>query len=294
MSQVVIAALYHFAPLPEFESLQAPLREVCEQAGVLGTLLLASEGINGTLAGSRSGIDTVLTHLRTDPRFRELDEKRSYAEHNPFSRLRIKLKREIVTLGVPGVNPREHVGAYVEPEQWNALLEDPDVLVIDTRNDYEVKLGSFEHAQSPGTENFREFPDYVARELKGQEHRPIAMFCTGGIRCEKATSYLQDQGFEQVYHLRGGILKYLETVPEQDSLWRGECYVFDERVSVDHQLRPGHAVQCEACGEPLTVEEQASDAFEADISCPHCIDSLTPQRRAALEMRRDQRRAARG
>ena len=243
---------------------------------MLGTLLLASEGINGTLAGTRSGIDTVLTHLRTDPRFRELDEKRSYAERNPFSRLRIKLKREIVTLGVPGVNPREHVGTYVDPKQWNALLEDPDVLVIDTRNDYEVKLGSFEHAQSPGTENFREFPEYVARELKGQEQRPIAMFCTGGIRCEKATSYLQDQGFEQ------------------ESLWRGECYVFDERVSVDHQLRPGHAVQCEACGEPLTREEQASEAFEADISCPHCIDSLTPQRRAALEMRRDQRRAARG
>lgn len=289
MSQVVIAALYQFAPLPEFESLQERLRDLCEQAGVLGTLLLASEGINGTLAGSRAGIDTVLTHLRADARFRTLDEKRSYADRNPFERLRIKLKREIVTMGVPAVNPREHVGTYVKPQDWNALLEDPDVLVIDTRNDYEVKLGSFRNAQSPQTENFREFPDYVARELKGQEHRPIAMFCTGGIRCEKATSYLQDQGFEQVYHLQGGILKYLETVPKADSLWDGECYVFDARVSVNHDLQPGRAVQCEACGEPLTPSEQASDAFEADISCPHCIHELTPERRAGLEMRRDQR-----
>ena len=197
MPQVVIAALYHFVPLPDFEDLQAPLRASCVDAGVMGTLLLAPEGINGTLAGSRAGIDTVLTRLRADPRFRALDEKRSYADDNPFPRLRIKLKREIVTLGVDGVDPRDQVGEYVEPEAWNRLLENPEVLVIDTRNDYEVKLGTFRNAVSPETETFREFPDYVERTLKGQEDRPIAMFCTGGIRCEKATSYLQGQGFIQ-------------------------------------------------------------------------------------------------
>ena len=294
MPQVVIAALYHFVPLPDFEDLQAPLRASCVDAGVMGTLLLAPEGINGTLAGSRAGIDTVLTRLRADPRFRALDEKRSYADDNPFPRLRIKLKREIVTLGVDGVDPRDQVGEYDEPEAWNRLLENPEVLVIDTRNDYEVKLGTFRNAVSPETETFREFPDYVERTLKGQEDRPIAMFCTGGIRCEKATSYLQGQGFKQVYHLHGGILKYLETVPKEQSLWDGECYVFDERVSVNHDLQPGSAVQCEACGEPLSLAEQASADFEADVSCPHCIAELTPPRRAVLEMRRDQKRQANG
>jgi len=293
MSDVVIAALYHFAPLPDFEAMQAPIRAACAEAGVRGTLLLADEGINGTIAGSAAGIDAVLAYLRSDARLSALDEKRSTAPSNPFPRLRVRLKREIVTMGVPGVDPRKRVGSYVEPEAWNSLLEDPDVLVIDTRNEYEVKLGTFRNARSPGTETFREFPAYVERELKGQEHRPIAMFCTGGIRCEKATAYLLDQGFDNVHHLHGGILKYLETVPEAESLWQGECYVFDERVTVTHALTPGDAVQCEACGEPLSAAEQASPQFEADISCPYCIDELTPERRAALEMRRDQRQRAR-
>lgn len=290
----VVAALYQFVALPDFDTLREPLLAVAQAHGLRGTVLLAAEGINGTVAGDRAGIDAVLAHLRADPRLAGLQHKESTAARQPFHRLKVRLKQEIVTMGVPDIDPGASAGTYVEPEDWNELISDPEVLLVDTRNDYEVAIGSFRGAVNPGTRSFREFPAYADTALAGHRQKKIAMFCTGGIRCEKATSYLQDQGFEQVYHLRGGILKYLETVPEQESLWRGECYVFDERVSVDHQLRPGHAVQCEACGEPLTREEQASEAFEADISCPHCIDSLTPQRRAALEMRRDQRRAARG
>ncbi|MDD3761939.1 MAG: rhodanese-related sulfurtransferase [Nevskiales bacterium] len=293
MSLHIVAALYHFARLPDFAGLREPLRAVCEQAGVKGSLLLAGEGINGTIAGSRAGIDTVLAHLRADPRLAALEHKESVAPRMPFARLKIKLKREIVTMGVPGVDPEQLVGTYVDPQDWNALIADPEVLVVDTRNAYEVKVGTFRNAVSPDTDSFREFPAYVERELRGQEQRPIAMFCTGGIRCEKATSYLREQGFEKVYHLRGGVLKYLEQVPAEHSLWDGECYVFDERVAVGHGLVPGATRQCDACGQPLTPEEQAAPAFDPGVSCPHCIALLTPERRSMLEMRRDQHRAAR-
>lgn len=286
MSSVVVAALYHFARVPDTAALQTALRDVCERAEVKGSLLIASEGINGTIAGSREGIDAVLSFLRADPRFSALEHKESTAGQMPFARMKIKLKREIVTMGVPGVDPEHLVGTYVEPQAWNALLADPDVLVIDTRNDYEVQVGSFRNAVSPETASFSEFPDYVARELRGQEQRPIAMFCTGGIRCEKASSYLRAQGFEQVYHLRGGILKYLETVPEAESLWDGECYVFDERIAVGHGLTQGQTRQCDACGHPVTAQEQASPDYDAGVSCPHCIATLTPERRAMLELRR--------
>ncbi len=286
MSSVVVAALYHFARVPDTAALQTALRDVCERAEVKGSLLIASEGINGTIAGSREGIDAVLSFLRADPRFSTLEHKESTAGQMPFARMKIKLKREIVTMGVPGVDPEHLVGTYVEPQAWNALLADPDVLVIDTRNDYEVQVGSFRNAVSPETASFSEFPDYVARELRGQEQRPIAMFCTGGIRCEKASSYLRAQGFEQVYHLRGGILKYLETVPEAESLWDGECYVFDERIAVGHGLTQGQTRQCDACGHPVTAQEQASPDYDAGVSCPHCIATLTPERRAMLELRR--------
>ena len=292
MPAFVVAALYHFAAVPDYVELREPLHEVCASAGICGTLLLASEGINGTIAGTREGIDTVLAYLRSDPRFAALEHKESSASEQPFGRLKIKLKNEIVTMGVPGIDPGKIVGTYVDPQQWNALLKNPDVLVIDTRNEYEVKVGTFENAVSPNTQSFREFPDYVTRELRGQEQRPIAMFCTGGIRCEKATAYLRERGFEQVYHLRGGILKYLEQVPESESLWNGECYVFDERVAVGHGLKPGTTRRCEACGEPLSVEEQASPDFVPGVHCPHCIAEQTAERRAALEMRRAQRNAS--
>lgn len=285
---VVVAALYHFAPLPDYAAMQVPLHQRCEQAGVMGSLLLASEGINGTIAGSREGVDTVLAFLRADPRLAALEHKESAAAEMPFARLKIKLKREIVTMGVPGVDPAHLVGTYVEPQDWNALIADPEVLVIDTRNAYEVDVGSFRNAMSPETASFREFPAFVERELRGQERRPIAMFCTGGIRCEKATSYLRAQGFDQVFHLRGGILKYLETVPETDSLWDGECYVFDERVAVGHGLCQGQTRQCEACGHPVSAAQQATPDYEAGIHCPHCVAELTPERRQMLELRRRQ------
>ena len=291
MAPFVVAALYHFAHLPDFAALREPLRAVCAQAGVSGSLLLASEGINGTIAGSRAGIDAVLGYLHADARFAALEHKESTATEMPFAKLKVKLKREIVTMGVPDVDPVRLVGTYVDPPQWNALLTDPEVLVIDTRNAYESKIGTFSNAVSPQTQSFREFPDYVDRELRGQEHRPIALFCTGGIRCEKATAYLREQGFAQVYHLRGGILKYLEQVPARQSLWQGECYVFDDRVAVGHGLRPGQTCRCDACGQPLTPVEQASPDYDAGIHCPHCLAALTPARRAMLEMRRAQEAA---
>lgn len=288
MAQLVVAALYHFARVPDFTALRESLHAVCTQAGVRGTLILASEGINGTIAGSRAGIDAVLGYLRSDARFAALEHKESPASEMPFARLKIKLKQEIVTMGVPGIDPTQLVGTHVDPDEWNQLLANPDVLVVDTRNEYEVKVGTFRNAVSPQTQSFREFPDYVDRELRGQEQRPIAMFCTGGIRCEKATAYLREQGFEHVYHLRGGILKYLEQVPAETSLWDGECYVFDERVAVGHGLTPGQTQRCEACGQPLSPDELASPDYDPGIHCPHCLASLTPERRKGLEMRRAQ------
>lgn len=286
---MIVAAFYHFAELPDYVQRREPLRAACEKAGVRGSILLAAEGINGTIAGTRDGIDTVLDWLRSDPRLADLEHKESTADAAPFQRLKIKLKREIVSMGVPEANPARSVGEYLDPAQWDALTADPEVLVIDTRNDYEVKLGQFAGAVAPGTQHFREFPDYVRRELAAHKQRPIAMYCTGGIRCEKATAYLRDQGYEQVYHLRGGILKYLETVPAARSRWQGECYVFDERVAVGHGLRQGAAVQCEGCGLPLTRDEQQLADFEPGICCPHCKPGLSAERRASLEMRRSQK-----
>ncbi|SEQ85657.1 UPF0176 protein [Solimonas aquatica] len=289
MPSHLVAALYHFADLPDYLALREPLRAVCAQAGVKGTLLLASEGINGTIAGSREGIDAVLGYLRADARLAGLEHKESFADTPPFARLKIKLKREIVTMGKPGVDPRKLVGTYVEPAQWNALLDQPDVLLIDTRNDYEVKVGTFRNAVSPQTQSFREFPAFVDQQLSAQKQRPIAMFCTGGIRCEKATAYLREQGFENVYHLRGGILKYLEQIPPEQSRWQGECYVFDERVALGHGLTPGRTRLCEACGQPLSLAEQSAPDYAPGLHCPHCVNTQSEARRAALRMRRSQR-----
>ncbi|MEO6697906.1 MAG: rhodanese-related sulfurtransferase, partial [Paraperlucidibaca sp.] len=281
------AALYHFADWPEFAEHKAVLTAFCLEHGVRGTLLLAHEGINGTVSGSRTAIDALLAHLRNDSRFAKLEHKESFAERHPFLRLKIKLKREIVTLGKP-VDPTALVGTYVKPEQWNALISDPSVLLIDTRNDYEVAIGTFAGAVDPKTANFSDFPEYVASQLDPQKHTRVAMFCTGGIRCEKASSYMRQQGFDEVYHLQGGILKYLEEVPVEDSLWQGECFVFDERVAVKHGLEQGEATVCYGCRRALMPVDLESPLYEYGISCAHCHDSLSDDQRKRFAERRMQ------
>lgn len=286
---LVVATFYKFVKLPDYQEMRSPLLHLCEAVGVKGTILLALEGINGTLAGSRRGIDTVLAELRSDSRLADLTAKESTADHPPFERVKVKLKREIVTLGVPEVDPTEQVGTYVAPQDWNQVISDPEVLVLDTRNDYEVQIGTFKSAVNPKTQSFREFPDYVQAHLDPSQHKKVAMFCTGGIRCEKATSYLLTQGFEQVYHLQGGILKYLEEVPAEESLWEGECFVFDERVAVRHGLEPGSHEMCLACGYPIGAADKASPHYQPGIACPHCYDTLTEEKRARQEERQRQR-----
>jgi UPF0176 protein len=269
-ASVVVAALYRFAKLPDFESFREPLQNLMLEEGVKGTLLLASEGINGTIAGSRQGIDAVLNWLEKDTRFSGLEVKESYVTGNPFYRTKVKLKKEIVTMGVDGIDPNDIVGTYVDPSDWNELISDPDVVLLDTRNDYEVEIGTFENAVNPDTETFREFPDYVSKELDPKKQKKVAMFCTGGIRCEKSTAYLKQQGFEEVFHLKGGILNYLEQVPEKESMWQGECFVFDNRVTVNHQLEKGHYDQCHACRLPITAEDKQHLNYQKGVSCHRC------------------------
>ncbi|WP_066378560.1 MULTISPECIES: rhodanese-related sulfurtransferase [unclassified Anabaena] len=275
----IVATFYKFVSLPDCVEMQAPLLSYCSAQGIKGTILLAKEGINGTIAGSRQTIDAVLAYLRSDPRFTDLEHKESTAEQPPFERMKVRLKKEIVTLGLPEVDPNEQVGKYVTPEEWNDLISDPEVIVIDTRNDYEVHIGTFKGAQNPQTNSFRDFPEYVRQNLDPNKHQKVAMFCTGGIRCEKASSYMISQGFAEVYHLKGGILKYLEAVPAEQSLWEGECFVFDERVTVSHGLEVGNHELCFCCGHPLTEEDKTSSKYEQGISCPHCFDSLTADKR---------------
>ena len=266
------AALYKFVDLPDHADWREPLIALCREQQVKGTLLLAPEGINGTIAGPEAGVLTVLAWLRRDARLADLEHKASWSDHPPFHRLKVRLKREIVTLRVPGLRPQENAGRYVKPEDWNALIAQPDVLLIDTRNDYEVKIGSFDGAINPGIGAFTDRPGWLARQpaLQGAAKPRVAMFCTDGIRCEKSTALLRMQGFEEVYHLEGGILKYLERVPESESRWRGECFVFDERVSVGHGLRPGAHALCRSCRWPLSEADRASPQFEEGVSCPHC------------------------
>ncbi|MCL1060256.1 rhodanese-related sulfurtransferase [Shewanella gelidimarina] len=279
MSKVVVCAMYKFVSLPEFESIQKPLLSVMEESGVKGTLLLANEGINGTVAGSQAAIDALLAWLSTQPGLDNIVHKLSFDDDMPFYRTKVKLKKEIVTMGVEGIDPNKVVGTYVKPKDWNALISDPEVLLVDTRNDYEVQIGTFKNALDPQTTTFREFPEYVKQNLDPAKHKKVAMFCTGGIRCEKSTAYLKEQGFDDVYHLEGGILKYLEEVKQEESLWEGECFVFDNRVAVNHDLEKGQYDQCNACRMPITVEEQASAQFEQGVSCPHCIDTVTDKQR---------------
>lgn len=288
MSQFVVAALYKFVRLDDYEALRDPLLAFCNEYAIKGTLLLAAEGINGTISGTRDNIDSVLAYLKSDARFANLEHKESFHEASPFKRMKVKLKKEIVTMGVTDIDPARIVGTYVDPKDWNALIADPDVTVIDTRNHYEYKLGTFERALDPNTETFGEFPAYVARELDPQKHRKVAMFCTGGIRCEKSTAYLLQQGFEEVYHLKGGILKYLEDVSAEQSLWRGECYVFDDRVAVDHSLSRGKHDMCFGCGVPVTEEDKLSPLYELGVSCPACEATLTDAKRAGLRERQRQ------
>lgn len=275
----IVATFYKFVSLPDFALMQDPLLSYCSAQGIKGTILLAKEGINGTIAGSRQAIGLVLAYLRSDQRFTDLEHKESTAETPPFERMKVRLKKEIVTLGLPEVDPNEQVGKYVTPQDWNDLISDPEVTVIDTRNDYEVYIGTFQGAQNPQTNSFSEFPEYVRQNLDPNKHKKVAMFCTGGIRCEKASAFMLAQGFSEVYHLKGGILKYLEEVPAEDSLWQGECFVFDERVTVVHGLETGHHQLCFCCGHPLTKEDKASPKYEEGIACPHCFDSLTVEKR---------------
>ena len=269
---VVVAALYRFAKFSDYESFREPLYELMLAHEVRGTLLLAGEGINGTIAGSRIGIDAVLAWLARDLRFAGIQAKESHVEENPFYRTKVKLKKEIVTMGVEDIDPTHINGTYVDAKDWNALIADPEVLLLDTRNQYEVEIGTFENAINPETNSFREFPEYVNKNLDPKVHKKVAMFCTGGIRCEKSTAYLKQHGFEDVFHLKGGILKYLEEQPEAETKWQGECFVFDNRVTVNHKLEKGNYDQCHACRRPITEEDKNSEFYQKGVSCHHCYD----------------------
>lgn len=288
MSSYVVCAMYKFVSLENFEELREPLKQVMLDNQVKGTLLLANEGINGTVAGSREGVDSLLAWLQQQPCLADIDYKESYTDDAPFSRTKVKLKKEIVTMGVEGIDPLQVVGTYIEPKDWNDLISDPDVLLVDTRNDYEVEVGTFKNAIDPNTTTFRQFPQYVKDHLDPQKHKKIAMFCTGGIRCEKSTAYMKEQGFDEVYHLKGGILKYLEDVDHADSLWQGECFVFDDRVTVNHQLQKGEYDQCHACRLPITEQDKQSEHYKPGVSCHRCYDTVTDEQRARFAERERQ------
>ena len=287
---IKVAALYRFVSFDAPEALQPMISEQCTQTGIKGTILLAHEGINGTVAGGPEAIDALVTFLRTIPGCEELDVKYSHAREMPFYRMKVRLKKEIVTLGVDGIDPKREVGTYVQPEDWNALISDPDTVLIDTRNDYEVAIGTFEGAVDPRTKSFSEFPEWFRahRDALAAGKTKFAMFCTGGIRCEKSTAFLKAEGIEQVYHLEGGILRYLENIPEVDSKWQGECFVFDERVSVKHGLELGEMELCHACRRPISQEDKASDHFIEGVSCPACFEERTDEDRARFAERQRQ------
>ena len=288
-----IHAFYKFVALPDYKELQQPLLTCCLENDIIGTILLAEEGINGTIAGPAAGLQALWDFVHQDARFDGMDLKQSKTETLPFYRIKVRLKKEIVTLGAAGIDPTLQVGQYVEPEQWNELIRDPEVLLIDTRNEYETAVGTFEGAVDPHTNSFREFPDYVDRELDPARTPRVAMFCTGGIRCEKASALMLQRGFKEVYHLKGGILNYLEKVPEENSTWNGECFVFDNRVTVDHHLERGHYDLCHACRMPISEQDKKQPEYEPGVSCPACIRQLDPDRRVRLMEREKQQRLAR-
>lgn len=300
MTEFLTAAFYKFVELPDFAALKVPLLACCEANDVKGIILLATEGINSTIAGPAAGVHAVLDYLRRDSRLADLQHKEAWSSKSPFYRMKVRLKREIVTMGVPGISPTRMAGTYVKPEDWNALISDPDVVVVDTRNDYEVSIGTFAGALDPGIKSFAMLPEWIQaapalNPATGNKPK-VAMFCTGGIRCEKSTALLRAQGFDEVYHLEGGILKYLETVSEAQSLWQGHCFVFDERVSVGHGLVPGHHGLCRACRQPLADADLESPLFEAGVSCPKChsITSQTQKNSAGERQRQWDLAKARG
>ena len=288
MTKVIVAALYHFTKFSDYKTLQGPLKKICNTEGIKGSLLLAYEGINGTISGSRSGIDKVLDHIRSWPGCSDLVHKESYATEMPFKRMKVKLKNEIVTMGQPNIDPTVNVGNYVDASDWNNLISQEDVVVIDTRNDYEVAIGSFEGAIDPETKSFGEFPDWWQDNKSKYQNKRIAMFCTGGIRCEKSTNFLLNEGVENVYHLKGGILKYLEEVPKDNSKWTGECFVFDSRVSVKHGLEEGIYSLCYACRMPLSPNDLNRREFEKGVSCHLCINSNDDERKERFRERQRQ------
>ncbi len=288
MTDIVVSAFYHFTRFTDPSALRAPLLAALSEQGLKGTVLLAGEGINGTIAGSRVGIDAAMAYIRALPGCAVLEHKESSAPAMPFYRLKVRLKKEIVTLGVPGVDPTSEVGTYVDPLDWNDLIADPDVVVIDTRNDYEVEIGSFEGAINPKTASFGDFPAWFEEHRAEFVGKKVAMFCTGGIRCEKATSYLKHEGVEDVFHLKGGILKYLENVPETQSRWQGECFVFDHRVAVAHGLKKGEHALCHACRQPISLAERASPNYVPGVSCDYCIDARTDEQRKRYAARQHQ------
>jgi UPF0176 protein len=287
-TQYVTCALYKFVALPNYGSIRHPLLKIMTDNQVFGTLLLASEGINGTISGTRASIDTVLHWLAQQPGLDNIDTKESIDDNIPFYRTKVKLKKEIVTMGVEGIDPNQVVGTYVKPADWNALISDPDVLVVDTRNNYEVEIGTFKDAVNPNTTSFREFPAWATENIEPDKTKKIAMFCTGGIRCEKSTAYMKEQGFDEVYHLEGGILKYLEDVPKEQTLWQGECFVFDNRVAVDHDLKRGSYDQCHACRMPITEQEKTLDTYQEGLSCHHCFGTLTEEQKQRFSQRQKQ------
>lgn len=293
MSQYVVCAMYKFVALEDYQAMRQPLVDTMESHGIKGTLLLAEEGINGTVSGTREGIDALLAYLNSDARINPISFKESLHDTQPFYRTKVKLKKEIVTMGVEGIDPRRTVGTYVKPKDWNALISDPDVTLIDTRNDYEIEIGTFKNAVNPDTKTFREFPQYVKDNLDPAKHKRVAMFCTGGIRCEKSTAYLKEQGFEEVYHLEGGILQYLEDVPKEETMWEGDCFVFDNRVAVNHDLEKSEYEQCYACRLPITDEDKASDKYEQGVSCPHCYGTHSEEQVARFREREKQVNLAR-
>ncbi|MEE9447032.1 MAG: rhodanese-related sulfurtransferase [Arenicellales bacterium] len=292
MPNIQVCAMYQFVSLPDYAALRTPLHQKMSELNVRGTLLLAEEGINGTIAGLPDDVKALLAWLEQDKRFDGIGTKISYTNEMPFKRCKVKLKKEIVTMGVAGIDPNHTVGTYLDAQQWNDLLDDPELLLIDCRNDYEFQVGSFDTAVNPNTTNFREFPAYLEKTLVGDKQQKIAMFCTGGIRCEKSTAYLKEQGYENVFHLKGGVLQYLEDMDEAQTKWQGECFVFDERVTVNHQLERGQYDQCHACRMPITKQDKLSEHFTQGTSCPHCFDQHTKAQKSAFAEREKQMQLA--
>lgn len=289
-NEILVAALYKFVEIDDLLSLQSNLYEICEKNNIMGTILIANEGINGTISGKTNEINQTISLLKSDKRFANIEIKYSSTDKQPFHRMKVRLKKEIVTIGLPEINPNKKVGTYVKPEDWNDLISDPNVIVIDTRNKYETKIGSFQNALDPETSSFREFPDWVKKFKSSKENanKKIAMFCTGGIRCEKASSLMKEEGFEDVYHLQGGILKYLEAIDKENSLWNGECFVFDQRVCLTDELEVGSYKMCFACRMPITEEEMQNEKYIEGISCIYCYDKTTKEKKERFGSRQKQ------